>query len=113
MDLFKKAVDPVTLPAIISILGISLFIAAGSWMFASATMTGVPTLDALQFAFAHAATGQEPTAIAVMSFGLIQTTLIYIFYGVISTKARPASDQRYITKQLISADAQMFKTKSK
>ena len=113
MGFLKRADDPVTLRAIVSIAGISLFLFVGSSVSASATMSGAPNSEVLPFVFANVATLQGATGIPVVVFVMIETTPLCILYRAIAGRGRGTADQPVIAKQFTSVGTQMFKTESK
>jgi len=67
-------------------IGMFLFSLAWSatyWPPASATMTGEPNLEALQFGYSNVLTLQEKFGIPAIVFGLVQTTVLFAIYRAI------------------------------
>ena len=108
MGFLKRADAPVTLRAIVSTAGISLFLFVGSSVSASATMSGAPNSEVLPFVFAHVTTLQGATGIPVVAFGLIQTEPLCILHRAIAVRARGTAEQPDIAKQVIPAGSQKF-----
>lgn len=64
----------------------SLAWTANFWPPSSASMTGEPNLEALQFGYTNAATLQEKFGIPAVVFGVVQTLVLYAIYRAIRRK---------------------------
>ena len=71
----------------------SLLWSANFWPPASASMTGEPNFEALQFGFANAETLQEKFGIPAIFFGIIQAGVLLVIYRRILRKERAQQAQ--------------------